>query len=135
MSSESISYHCYYRGANLNSEGTDEVARYLKAARSTEDPCITGVMPLDINRYFPQAGYEVVITPDDLPANFNEAVDLANGVFIYITTGVERQKHDTEWSFNGTGQFEIAHFSDLHHGNVPDICRDVPDAVRFIRLR
>lgn len=84
-------------------------------------------MPLDVSLYLPRSGYDVVTDLSGSPADFNEGLN-ADPIFVYISRRNQRPQHsEIELSFNTTGSFTIAHFSDLHLSNGDAVCQDVPD--------
>lgn len=92
--------------------------------------CLTSIIPLDLGYYTPKAHYEPVRADDGSPANFNAGVEGADQVFVYTSTMTgEEEKEEIKLSFNETGQFKIALFSDLHYGNQDLVCQDVPALV------
>ena len=81
--------------------------------------------------YFtPQAGYDPVMTPAGEIANLNEGLPSSDPIYLFTSAMTEYPAPaQIELAFNSTGQFRIAHFSDLHLTNVAAQCRNIPAQV------
>lgn len=85
-------------------------------------------MPIDTSKYFNLPGYKPVLDSSGAPADFNDGVPLADPIYLYWSQDTYRPKPTApQLAFNTTGGFRIAHFSDLHFGNVAGTCLDIPE--------
>ena len=93
--------------------------------------CLTSIVPLDMGYFTPQAGYEPVMTPAGAIADLNQGLPASDPIYLFTSTMTENPAPAfIELAFNSTGQFRVAHFSDLHLTSFAAECRDVPKEVR-----
>lgn len=86
---------------------------------------------MDTSLYLEIPGYDVVKDESGSAADLNHGVHLADPIYVYISKDpLPYQPDPVSLSFNSTGGFRIAHFSDLHFGNVAGTCQDVPEAFK-----
>lgn len=115
------------------SNGTSGDPLYLAVVYSRSivpGSCLTSIIPLDMGYYTPQAGYEPVMTPSGDTANLNQGLLTSDPVYLFTSPmATNPQPASIELTFNSTGQFRIAHFSDLHLTNVAAQCRNIPPQV------
>ncbi|WVQ99809.1 hypothetical protein IAU59_006951 [Kwoniella sp. CBS 9459] len=123
-------------------DGTNGTSLYLSVIRSSgkvPGSCLTSIVPLDTSRYFPRAHYTPVLLEDGsgsgAPASLNAGIASADPIYLYTSTeedfrAIHKKNQGVNLSFNSTGGFRIALYSDLHHSSYAPSCRDIPDAIK-----
>ncbi|ORX40150.1 Metallo-dependent phosphatase-like protein [Kockovaella imperatae] len=107
-------------------DGTDGATRYLGVTRG-KNTCLTSVVPVASSQVFPRPYYQIVQDAHGNPADFNEGATNAVPIYVYTSSETELNPPSAPTlSFNSTGSFRIAHFSDLHHSDIAPICLDEP---------
>ena len=111
------------------SDGTDGQSLYVQVQRGSGD-CLTSILPMDTSYTCPLPGYDLVLGSDGEIADLNAGATNAVPINIYTSTKSNFKQSTPSASFNSTGGFRIAHFSDLHLTDIAAICLDIPEQLR-----
>ena len=111
------------------SDGTDGQPVYVQVQRGSGD-CLTSILPMATSYHVPLPDYETVLGPDGTPRDLNAGATNAVPINIFTSTKSNFKQQTPSASFNSTGGFRIAHYSDLHLTDIAAICLDVPEQIR-----